>query len=135
MNMTPPPVGGSGVKASRRLVHLRLSGINAWSALKVSFLLSLALMIVELVCSFVLWLFVAQLGMFQPINDLLSTTTSDGSENVARIFSFGRVLGLSLLAGVVTVIFGTLGGGLMAVIYNAVARIVGGVKLTFSNVK
>lgn len=98
-------------------------------------LVSIALAIVGLVLALLTWLFVSQLGLFQPINDLLSTTSSDGAENVARIFSFGRVMGLSVLAGIVTIIFGTLFGGLCAVIYNAIARIVGGLKLTFSNVR
>ncbi|MFU0804903.1 MAG: DUF3566 domain-containing protein [Pseudoclavibacter caeni] len=137
MNSIAPMPGSTANRPAqgRRLVHLRLVAVNVWSAFKVSFLVSIALAIVGLVLALLTWLFVSQLGLFQPINDLLSTTSSDGAENVARIFSFGRVMGLSVLAGIVTIIFGTLFGGLCAVIYNAIARIVGGLKLTFSNVR
>lgn len=119
----------------RRLVHLRLVNINVFSAIKISLLISVGLAIAGIIAAFVLWLLIAQLGLFTPLNDLLATSSADGSENVSRIFNLGTVLGLAVLGGVLGVIFGTLAGGLSAVLYNAIARLVGGLKLTFSNSK
>ncbi|WP_051224876.1 DUF3566 domain-containing protein [Pseudoclavibacter soli] len=135
MNSTAQRLTGKSSDGGRRLVHLRLVNINVLSAAKVSLLVSLGLAIAGIVVAFVLWLLIAQLGLFAPINELFATTTSDGAENIAKIFSFGTVLGLAVLGGIVVVIFGTLVGALFAVIYNAVTRVVGGLKLTFTNAK
>lgn len=124
-------------RPSNRKVVLQLTQIGFWSAAKISFIVSLGLSIAGVVATMVIWLLVSKLGVFSSINDLLSTVGSSGSGNssvdVAKIFTFGRIMGFALLAALVNLVMGTLFGAVFSAVYNACVKLVGGTELHFTS--
>ena len=128
----------AGAKQNRRTVDLQISHIGLWSATKTSFLVALGLSLAGIVLALVLWLLVSRLGLFNALNDLLSATgsaggSSSGSVDIGKVFNLGRIMGFSMLAGLVNLVFGTLLGTVMAWLYNVCVLLIGGVEVHFTN--
>ncbi|MCI1207433.1 MAG: DUF3566 domain-containing protein [Microbacteriaceae bacterium] len=121
---------------SRRMVDLQISHISVWSATRISFLVALGFSLAGVILSFLLWILVSQLGVFNALNDLLSTTASGSSSSsvdIAKVFSLPRILGFSVLGGIVNLVFGTLLGTVSSWLYNICVKLVGGIELHFTN--
>ena len=140
----PGPVGSpatplapkSGVRqdaVAARDAQLVLSRIEPWSVMKFSFLASLVGFVILLVAVAVLYFFFSALGVFHSIEQTVHlVTTSGGSagSNAASWFSFGTVMGYTMLAGAIDVVLITALTTVGAVIYNAVSHISGGIEIT-----
>lgn len=107
--------------------------IDPWSVLRFAFIASLALLVVFLVAVMVLYGVLAGMHVFSTINDQLhSLTGTDTSGGLHINFSFGRVLGISLIIGVVNVVLFTALATLGAFVYNLVADLVGGIEVVLA---
>ena len=126
----PVPAGRAAATSRRtpsapsrapRRARLRLSRIDPWSVMKVSFLLSIAFGIVTVVSVFMVWSVLGAAGVWSSINNTVSDTVSSGN-NVTSSFNIDTgartTYGVSLVvtqpgAGrVITVnLTGTLPGG------------------------
>lgn len=131
------PTGGQSAAAAARArrVKLTVSRVDPWSAMKMSFLISVALGIAGVVMVAVLWMILSGMGVFSEVNRLVGTIISD-SENpfdIMDFLGFGRVLSLSIVIGVIDVILLTALSTLGAFLYNICSALVGGLQLTLTD--
>ena len=131
------PTGGQSAAAAARArrVKLTVSRVDPWSAMKMSFLISVALGIAGVVMVAVLWMILSGMGVFSEVNRLVGTIISD-SENpfdIMDFLGFGRVLSLSIVIGVIDVILMTALSTLGAFLYNICSALVGGLQLTLTD--
>lgn len=116
-----------------RRVRLSVSRIDPWSAMKVSFLLSVALGIMIVVAAAMVWFVLDSMHVFADIEDLL---VSVGSENFLRLMDylkFERVMSFATIVGVVDVLLLTALGTISAFLYNIVTALVGGLHVTLTD--
>lgn len=120
-----------------RRVKLTLSRLDPFSVMKISFLLSVAFGIALVIVVAALWLMLNSMGVFSTINDsLASLQQASNTENrfsVIEFLSFGRVVSLSIVFGVVDVILVTAIATVTAYIYNMCAALVGGAQVTLTD--
>ena len=119
-----------------RRVKLMVSRVDPWSAMKVGFLLSVALGVAMVVMAGVLWALLSAMGVFDSINSLAGQIIGDGSGqdfDVMDFMGFGRVLSLSVVVAVIDVFLLTALATLTAFLYNIVASLVGGLHLTLTD--
>lgn len=121
--------------AANRRVRLTVSRIDPWSAMKISFLLSVALGIAMVVMVFVLWTILAGMGVFDQINGVVGQVVQDGGQrfDIMDFIGLGRVLSLSIVVAVIDVVLITAIATLAAFLYNVSSALVGGVQLTLTD--
>lgn len=122
--------------ASARRVRLTVSRVDPWSAMKISFLLSVALGIAGVVMVFVLWTILAGMGVFDQINGIVGQVVQNDGQQAFDIMDFiglGRVVSLSIVIGVIDVILITAISTLGAFLYNVSSALVGGLQLTLTD--
>ncbi|MER7579878.1 DUF3566 domain-containing protein [Kitasatospora sp. NPDC097691] len=125
---------GPGLGRTRK-ARLRVTKVDPWSVMKVSFLLSLAVGIIIIVASAVLWMTLDSLGVFDSLSKTLKDVTgsdSSGGVNLMDYVGFGKVMTFTTLIAVVDVVLLTALSTLSAFIYNAAAGFTGGVELTLA---
>lgn len=122
-------------RGSGRRVRLTVSRVDPWSAMKMSFLLSVALGIAGVVMISVLWMILAGMGVFDQVNDLVGQIIQDGenSFDIMDFLGFGRVVSLAIVVGVIDVILMTALATLAAFLYNVSSSLVGGLQLTLTD--
>ena len=129
------PEGGRPGDVGVRDAQLVIARIEPWSVMKFSFLLSLVgwavLFIVVAICYFLF----SVLGVFTSIEHTITLVTSsqgNPGSNAASWFSAATVLGFTLIAGGIDVVIITALSTVVAVIYNWVTRISGGIEVTLA---
>lgn len=128
----PAPAAARG---TGRRVRLTVSRVDPWSAMKMSFLLSVALGIAGVVMISVLWLILAGMGVFDQVNSLVGQIIQDGQNtfDIMDFLGFGRVVSLAIVVGVIDVILMTALATLAAFLYNVSSSLVGGLQLTLTD--
>ncbi|WP_030233176.1 DUF3566 domain-containing protein [Streptomyces sp. NRRL S-350] len=129
-----PAAGGVGLGRTRK-ARLRVTKVDPWSVMKVSFLLSLAVGIILIVAAAVLWMTLDSLGVFDSLTKTLKDVTGSdttGGLNLMDYVGFGKVMTFTALIAVVDVVLLTALSTLSAFIYNAAAGFTGGVELTLA---
>ncbi|WP_448073993.1 DUF3566 domain-containing protein [Georgenia yuyongxinii] len=119
--------------AAPRRVRLSLSRVDPWSAMKLSFLLSVALGVMIVVAAAVVWFVLDSMQVFAKVEELL---VSIGSENFLQLMEyvqFDRVMSFATIVGVVDVLLLTALGTIGAFLYNIVAALVGGLHVTLTD--
>jgi hypothetical protein len=131
----PVSQSGGAPRPSSRRVRLTVSRIDPWSAMKVSFLLSVALGIALVIATVVLWTVLDAMGVFDQVNGVIGQVVQDGNSrfDILDFIGFTRVVSLSIVIGVVDVILFTAIATLGAFLYNVSAALVGGVNLTLTD--
>ena len=114
-------------------VRLKLVYIDFMSALKMSFLLGLAQFIVVVVGTLLLYLVFVQTGIFTTANNVAGEVLGNNSFDINSIASLGKTVGAAAAVGVVNLIVITVLGAICAVLYNAAAKITGGLSIGFTN--
>ncbi|GAB4098993.1 DUF3566 domain-containing protein [Sinomonas halotolerans] len=122
-------------KAKQRRARLLVSKVDPWSVLKMAFLLSVALGIVTVVASIVLWTVLDITGIFDRINGLLGEVagTESGGFDLKKVASLGQVASFATIIAVVNVVLLTALAMLTAVLYNIAATLVGGIGVTLTD--
>ena len=113
-----------------RRVDLAIARIDAWTIMKVSFLLSVALGIAMVIGTAVLWLMVDGMHVFSTIEDFLVTIGAQKFTSLLDYVRLPKVLSYATIAGVANVVLMTAASTLGAMLYNVVASLVGGVKIS-----
>lgn len=116
-----------------RRVKLTLSRINPLSAMKIGFLVAVALSIVMLVASIVLWLVLDMLHVFSSMQGFLQALSATALVNLVDALTFSRAIALVAIFGVLQIIILTVLSWLAAVIYNLIARMVGGLHIVMTD--
>ncbi len=116
-------------------MRLTVSRVDPWSAMKISFLLSVALGIAGVVMVFVLWTILAGMGVFDQINGVIGQVVQDGQSpfDIMDFIGLPRVLSLSVVVAVIDVVLITAISTLGAFLYNVSSALVGGVQLTLTD--
>lgn len=123
-------------KAKVRKARLLVSKVDPWSVLKMSFLLSVALGIMTVVCSVTLWIAMDMTGIFDRVNDLMLQILGTEGETGLRVqdlLSVGQVASFATIIAVVNVLLLTVLSMLASVLYNLSASLVGGIGVTLTD--
>ncbi|QNV40889.1 DUF3566 domain-containing protein [Rothia amarae] len=117
-----------------RRARLVVAKVDTWSVAKLMFLLSVAVGIVIVVTSVVLWLVLQATGAFDGINDMLTMLGTTGNHiDISQVLSLGQVALYTTILAVVNVILFTLLSVICAMLYNIAAKLVGGIGLTLTD--
>ena len=121
-------------RAKVRRARLVVSKVHTWSVLKLAVRLSVALGIITVVASLVLWLVLDLTGLFQGINELLSMLggSAEGAD-IKKFLSLGNTALFSTLISVVNVILLSALSVLGAILYNIAASLIGGIGVTLTD--
>jgi hypothetical protein len=111
--------------AQGRRVRRVVRKIDTWSALKVSGLLSMSFVLVLIIAGILLWIVGSSVGAIGSVEKFLQAIGFEDFRFVASQLLRGFVA-----AGLVLVILGTGLSVLLAVIYNLISDIVGGLEVT-----
>ncbi len=118
----------------RKQVRLRLRSIDLWSALKLGFLASIALGIATLVTAYVLWMVLDSVNLFASIDGLLTSVFGEVTPIVlTEEFALENVMSTAATISLVNIFLNTALTVVWAGIFNVVAKLIGGVGLTFTN--
>jgi hypothetical protein len=128
-----PTTGGVPVNAPRK-VRLTVARVDPWSVLKLSFLLSVALGVVLVTASVVLWSVLDAMGVFATVNnELRSIGSANNKFDINQWVGLGRVVSLTTVIAVVNVFIIMALSTLAAVLYNLASSLVGGLQVTLSD--
>lgn len=123
-------------KAPRvRKARLRLVQVDAWSVMKTSFLLSIALGIVLVVAVAIIWSVLGAAGVWNSINSMVQQAVGSDSGAAFDIRDYAgtsRVMGFTMLVAVLDVILITAIATLGAFLYNLAAALLGGIEVTLA---
>ncbi|MEO0049330.1 MAG: hypothetical protein RL556_662 [Actinomycetota bacterium] len=119
--------------ASGKRVGLRLVHIDFWSAIRVGLVIQVALAIATLVGAFVLWLVLSSLGIFGSVNTLVTSVVGNNSVDVNSTLSLPTMMSFAAAISVFNLIVGTLLAGVVALVFNVIAKITGGLLVGFTN--
>ena len=118
-----------------RRAQLRVVQVDAWSVMKTSFLLSIALGIVLVVAVAIIWAVLGAAGVWDSINSIVQQAV--GGENtepfdIQEYVGTSRVLGFTMIVAVIDVILITAIATLGAFLYNLSAALLGGIEVTLA---
>ncbi|MEG3614060.1 DUF3566 domain-containing protein [Isoptericola haloaureus] len=127
-----PAVAPDGLGSPRR-VRLSVSRIDPWSIMKLAFLLSVAIGIMTVVATAVVWYSLNSVGTFATVQDFLISTLGPQAVDITQIVELERTVSLATLIALVNVVLFTAIATIMAMLYNITAALVGGVHLTLTD--
>ncbi|MDO5723125.1 MAG: DUF3566 domain-containing protein [Flaviflexus sp.] len=128
----PAPKRRSKPRGIRR-AHMTISKIDPWSTLKVSFLLSVGLGIIGVIATVVMWNVLDSMHVFSSLDELLKTLGSEELMQLMQYLQFGRVMSFAIIVAVLDIVLLTFLGMIMALLYNLIAMLVGGIHITITD--
>lgn len=121
-----------GAPRARRM-SLSLTRIDAWSAAKVAFMLSIAGGIIRIV-AVTLWLLLNVVGVFDQVTQIVSSTGLDaGGFDLANVLSLSTVLSAVTIFSIIEVVLFTVLVVILTLLYNVVSTLVGGIHVTLGD--
>ncbi len=118
-----------------RRARLRLSRIDPWSVMKMSFLFSALGGIILWVSVSVLWGVIEASGVFESVNQAASSLFSGPGQEEFRIqkyLSANKVLGMTAVLAALDVVIITAVSTLGAFMYNLSTLVMGGIEMTWT---
>jgi hypothetical protein len=126
--------GPSVAVPKARRMKLSLTKVDPWSVAKVSFLLSIAFGIIQIVAVSILWWLLSAVGLFDKVNTVISQTGLSGSGvDVNSFLGYGQVVSWVTIFAVFEVILIVILATISAFLYNVVSSLVGGVHVTLGD--
>ncbi len=113
-----------------RSVELTVARVDAWTVLKTSFLLSIALAVATVVGAIVIWFVLDGMGVFGSIESFLVELGAERFLSILDYVRLPRVIAYATIIGVANVVIFTAIATLIALLYNLIATLVGGVRLS-----
>ncbi|WP_422116075.1 DUF3566 domain-containing protein [Brachybacterium sp. UNK5269] len=133
---TSPASAASPAEAGKRgprRVRLTLARLDPFSVMKLSFLVAIALGIATVVAVVLLWNLVDAIGLWAQIDQLGRDLNGGDPLPFMEFFSFSKMTSYGTIVAVVNVVIITALGTLLAFLYNLVAALLGGLKMTFTD--
>ena len=127
--------GAAGAPRRTRRAQLRLVQIDAWSVMKTSFLLSIALGIVLVVAVAIIMGVLGAAGVWDSINSIVQQAVGgDGGQqfDIQQYVGTSRIIGFTMIVAVIDVILITAIATLGAFLYNLAAALLGGIEVTLA---
>jgi len=118
-------------KSTVKQVRLRLVYVDFWSAVKLSFLAAVALAIVTVVSSFLIYMVVSATGLIGQVDELLVSVTDGVS--LSQIVGLPQVMAFSAIVAILNLIVITVLGAVVAGIYNLAVKVTGGLLVGFTS--
>ena len=116
----------------RKQIKLNLRSIDIWSATKAGFFVALAAAIGITVGGLLLWLLLTATGLLSQLGGIFGSLL--GAEgDIASSFSFGSVMGTALTISLLNMVLTTSIAAVYAALFNVIAKLSGGISLTFTN--
>jgi hypothetical protein len=119
---------------SARQAHLMVYRFEPWSVMKFSFMISLACFVILFVAVALLYATLSGLGVFDAIQNSLTSVTSgqnnNGGINISHWLSASTILSYTALLGVLNVFLITAFATVGSLIYNLTSHLIGGVEVT-----
>lgn len=117
-----------------RRMSLSIVHVDAWSVAKVTFLLSVAAGIIQVIASGLIWMFLNTIGVFNQVTQIVSSTGLDSNGfNLADVFSLPTVLSAVTIFSIIEIIAITVLSAIVALLYNVVGSLVGGIHVTLGD--
>ena len=114
-------------------MSLSLTRVDAWSVAKVTFMLSIAGAIIQVVAAALVYLLLDLAGVFGQLTQIVSSTGLDADLDLANVISPTTVLSAVTIFSIIEVVIFTLLATIIALIYNVVSSLVGGVHVTLGD--
>jgi hypothetical protein len=108
-----------------RTSRIVIGRVDPWAVLKLSLLFYLSACVVLLVAGVLLWSAAASVGVIDNVENFIAEIGFDNFR-----FLPGQILRAAGLGGLVLVVAGSCANVLMTVLYNLIADVVGGLKIT-----
>ena len=111
-----------------RRMKLSLTQIDPWSVTKVSFMLLIAVALIQVIAVVFLYYVLQAVGVFDSLTSIVSSVglNSKGFD-IASFISLGRVLSIFTIVSVFEIVVGTVLAAIGAFLYNIVSSLVGGI--------
>lgn len=116
-----------------RRVRLTLARLDPFSVMKLSFLAAIAIGIATVIAVILLWNLVEAIGLWGQIDQLGRDLNGGDPLPFMEFFSFSKMTSYGTIVAVVNVVIITALGTLLAFLYNLVAALLGGLKMTFTD--
>ena len=121
----------SSSKTSAKQVRLRLVYVDFWSAVKLSFLAAVALAIVTIVATFLVYMVLQTTGMITRLDDLFKAF--DGNFTLSDYINLPQVMAFAAIVAILNLIVVTVLGAVVAGIYNLMVKVTGGLLVGFTS--
>lgn len=117
-----------------RRMKLSLTQIDPWSVTKVSFMLLIAVALIQVIAVVFLYYVLQAVGVFDSLTSIVSSAglNSKGFD-IASFISLGRVLSIFTIVSVFEIVAGTVLAAIGAFLYNIVSSLVGGIHVTLGD--
>ena len=113
-----------------RRVDLAIARIDGWTVMKVSFLLSVAFGIAIVIATIVLWFMLDAMHVFSTLESFLQEIGAGKFTELLEYVRLPRTIAYATIVGVINVVLMTAISTLGAMLYNVVASLVGGIKVS-----
>lgn len=121
-------------KGGPRKVRAMLISVDPWSAMKMSFLTSIAAGIALVVAVSVVWGVLNTMGVFTTVREQITVLFNLADDPSAlQYFEYSKVVSGAILVAVFNTVLLTALGTISALIYNIIGKLVGGVYVTLSD--
>src|SRR5262249_38356695 len=120
-------------KSTKRQAMLTLARVEPWSVMKFSFVASVVAFIILFVAVAVLYMVLAALGVFDSLQHTATSPTSSHSDSgttISHWFSASLILGYTAMLGALNIVLITAMSTVGSVIYNLIAKTIGGIEVT-----
>ena len=124
-----PPKG----KPKNRRATMRLVYIDFWSALKMSFLVSIIVAAITVVLSLIVWSLMERFGVVSAASAFLEDIAGAQGANLVAGLTFPNVMTFTLVVALLEVIVVSALGAIFAALFNLAVHVVGGWKVTFGS--
>lgn len=118
-----------------RQARLYVSRVDPWSVAKVAFVLSVAVGIVMVIATALLWLMLDSLGVFDAlarnVNEIVGSSGSDF--DLMSVLSFSRIVGGVLVLSSVEIVLVSVLAAVFAILYNITVAMTGGVEVVLTD--
>ena len=119
-------------KTSSKQVRLRLVYVDFWSAVKLSFLAAVALAIVTVVATFLVFMVLSTTGLIDRVDELF-VAFSNGDFSIKQFLNLPQVMAFSAIVAILNLIVVTVLGAVVAGIYNVMVKVTGGLIVGFTS--
>ncbi|MGV1034097.1 MAG: DUF3566 domain-containing protein [Microbacteriaceae bacterium] len=120
------------VKPKAKQVRLRLVYVDFWSVLRLAFLVGLALAVIQVTVTVLVYGVLAATGMLTKVATLVSDVAG-GLVDLTQLTSLPAVITFTLVTAILQVVVTAALGAVVAILYNIAVRITGGILVGFTN--
>lgn len=132
---SPEPAPEVPRRRAPRRARLYIYRLDAWSVMKVAFMLAVALGIVIVCAVAALWWLLDYSGVISTLARNVDEVIGSGTTtfDLEAVLAFDRVMGITVVIAALEVALVSILAGLFAVLYNLTVGITGGIEATFTD--